>query len=248
MASLYDRYDLYDLVSPPDAAMEAFYVGAARANGPRVLELACGSGRFAVPLAVAGLEVVGCDLAEPMLVRARDYAAERGVKIETILADVRELDLKGRQFDTVFIAANSIMHLLTTADFRGFFRSVARHLAPGGQLVFDCFVPSVALLCRPGQRQHMADVSHPMLGEIAIEEIIDYDALSQISHTRWFWSTRAERDFLETPLELRQIFPQELPLLVASHGFALTDRFGDFDRGPFVAGSCRQVCICDRAP
>jgi 2-polyprenyl-3-methyl-5-hydroxy-6-metoxy-1,4-benzoquinol methylase len=129
MASLYDRFDLFDLVAPPDPAMERFYVQAAQENGRRVLELACGSGRLTIPMAAAGLEVTGIDLSEPMLGRTRMAAAERGLKVEALCLDMRNFDLHGRTFDTIFIAANSIMHLLSPDDFRGFFASVARHLA-----------------------------------------------------------------------------------------------------------------------
>lgn len=79
MASLYDDADLYDLVAPTDAAMERFYVETAGGPGRRVLELACGSGRFTAPLAESGALVIGGDLAEPMLTRARAAVAERGV-------------------------------------------------------------------------------------------------------------------------------------------------------------------------
>lgn len=247
MSSLYDNTDLYDLIAPPGAAMEAFYVGAARANGPRVLELGCGSGRLTVPMAATGLEVVGGDLSDPMLARARELARERGVNIETRHLDMRDFDLGGRQFDTVFIAANSIMHLLTAEDFAGFFRAVARHLAPGGRLLFDCFVPSAALLSRPGQRQPMTIVRHPELGEVSVEEIIDYDAVSQVVHTKWFWSTATRTDFEIMDLRLRQIFPQEVPLLLEANGFRLVERFGDFGRTRFGPGSWRQVCVCEAA-
>ena len=246
MSSLYDRTDLYDLIAPRDAAMEGFYRGAAMANGSLVLELACGSGRFAVPLAEAGLSVTGIDLSEPMLARARRTATERNVNIETHVLDMRDFDL-GRRFETVMIAANSIMHLLTADDFRRFFQSVDRHLAPDGQFLFDCFVPSVGLLSHPGERQPMTTVRHAELGEISVEEIIDYDPVAQVARTTWFWSTGTAPDFEVMELELRQIFPQELPLLLETNGFRLVERFGDFERGPFGAGSWRQVCVCERA-
>jgi SAM-dependent methyltransferase len=243
MASLYDRHDLYDLIAPRNAAMESFYLASARANGPRVLELACGSGRLTVPLAQAGLEVVGIDLSETMLAQARRAAEDAGVSIETHLADMRDVPLDGRTFDTVLITANSIMHLLTAADFEGFFRSVARHLAPAGQLLFDCFVPSVALLSRPGIRQKMTTVIHATLGQIAVEEIIDFDPITQVADTTWFWSTVSQRDFHVTRLALRSIFPQELPQLLRANGFELIRRFGDFDGSPLAPGAFRQVCV-----
>src|SRR3569832_1712745 len=221
MASLYDNSDLYDLVASRDEAMERFYVEAAAANGRSVLELACGTGRLTIPVAKAGLDVVGIDLSPAMLTRANQAAAEHGVTVETHLSDMRDFDLAGRRFDTVLIAANSIAHLLTAEDFSGFFASVRRHLAPGGQLLFDCFVPSIALLSRPGQRQMMPRVTHPLLGELTIEEVIDFDPLTQISDTTWYWSSQTERDFHVTDLLLRAIFPQELPLLVQAGGFRL---------------------------
>jgi 2-polyprenyl-3-methyl-5-hydroxy-6-metoxy-1,4-benzoquinol methylase len=60
--SLYDRPDLYDLIAPPDPILERFYVELARDRGAHVLDLACGSGRLSIPLAKAGLQVVGGDL------------------------------------------------------------------------------------------------------------------------------------------------------------------------------------------
>ena len=72
-----------------------------------------------------------------------------------------------------------------------------------------------------------------------------YDPLTQISHVDWYWSTPEKKDFWKTPLQMRNIFPQEMPLLIASGGLRLVERFGDFDRSPLVPGSVRQVCVCD---
>lgn len=105
MQSLYDDPELYDLVAPADAAMERFYVEAAGGPGRRVLELACGSGRFTVPLAASGALVIGGDLSKPMLARARAAAAERGVSAEFVTLDMRDFVL-GRRFDAIVIAAN----------------------------------------------------------------------------------------------------------------------------------------------
>jgi hypothetical protein len=79
---------------------------------------------------------------------------------------------------------------------------------------------------------------------ITVEETVKYDSITQISHTNWYWSTEAEKDFWVTPLQMRQIFPQEMPLLVTFVGLRLIERFGDFDRSPLTAASRRQVCVC----
>ena len=50
----------------------------------------------------------------------------------------------------------------------------------------------------------------------------------------WHLSTDSEPDFIVLPLEIRSIFPQELPLLLSLGGLRLIDRFGDWsvDRSP----------------
>jgi SAM-dependent methyltransferase len=245
--NLYDRPELYDLISPPDPAMERFYVEEALEGARNVLELACGTGRFTVPMALAGATVVGADLSWAMLYRARTLARERTAAVEFLELDMRKFDLGGRKFDTIIVAANSILHLHTADEFAGFFRSVRRHLLPDGRLVFDAFVPSVAMLARnPAERHLVERMEHPTLGTITLEETTRYNPLTQISYIDWYWSTATERDRWHTPLAMRQIFPEEMPLLLSSGGFRLVDRYGDFDRSPLIPSRFRQVCIAQR--
>jgi SAM-dependent methyltransferase len=243
MPSLYDRPDLYDLASPRDPGMERFYSEAARTAGNRVLELACGTGRLAIPLSLSGLEVVGGDLSKPMLEAARAGAVARQSTARFTELDMRRFDL-GERFDFIFIAANSLLHLHTETDFADFFASVRRHLAPDGTLAFDIFVPSVRLLASdPTARRPVSSFEHPALGTVRLEETIRYDAVTQISHIEWFWSSSDAPDFWQVPLILRQIFPEELRLLLHVNGYRLTQRFGNFDRSPFGETSWRQVCL-----
>lgn len=243
MDSLYDDADLYDLIAPPDPAMAGFYVGEAGGRGRRVLELACGSGRITAPLAANGAEVVGVDISPTMLNRAEAALAERGLAATLLQGDMREFEL-GRQFDAVVVAANSLLHLLTHADFAQAFSAMRRHLAPGGRLAFDVFVPSVRLLASSPEERHLVGTfEHPELGEVRIEETIAYDLISQVSRADWHWSTADRRDFRHTVLEMRQIFPQELPLLLELGGLRLESRYGEFDRSPLTGSSRRQVCV-----
>lgn len=107
---------------------------AATADGP-VLELACGTGRLACRLAEAGCEVVGMDLSEAMLARARaDLAglpANVRSRVELVRGDMTNFDLH-RTFPLIYIADNSIRELDTLAEYHAFLRCVARHLDPGG--------------------------------------------------------------------------------------------------------------------
>jgi ubiquinone/menaquinone biosynthesis C-methylase UbiE len=244
--SLYEHPDLYDLMAPRDHALERFYLETASERGGSVLDLACGTGRLTIPLAQAGLQVVGGDVSADMLSRARYHADRQAVAVEFVKLDIRDFDLNGRTFDTVIVAVNSVAHLQSLDDFKGFFRSVARHLSLKGRLVFDAFIPKVAMLGRdPKQRQLVGVATHETLGDVTVEEVlVRYDPLTQINHIHWHWSTREKQNFLKSSLQMRSIFPQEMPLLIASGGLRLERRFGDFDRSPMTSESPRQVCVC----
>jgi SAM-dependent methyltransferase len=244
--TLYDHPDLYDLMAPRDQVLERFYIEVACERGGSVLDLACGTGRLTVPLAQAGLRVTGGDISVDMLRRARHRAEAQAISIDLVQLDMRDFDLGRRTFDTIIVAINSVMHLHNLDDFRSFFRSVARHLSQEGRLVFDAFVPSVAMLGRdPKQRQLVGVAVHETLGEVTVEEsLIRYDPVTQISHVDWYWSADGKRDFLKSSLQMRSIFPQEMPLLIAWGGLQLEQRFGDFDGSPLTSESPRQVCVC----
>ena len=247
-AALYDHPDLYDLVMGANPAAEAFYAQEARRRGSSVLALACGTGRYAIPLAKTGLSVVGGDLSRSMLEHARAKAALEGVHIQFLEMDMRDFCLPDHRFNLVVIAGNALLHLHKSDDVRSCFRAIAQHVAPGGALAFDVFVPSLRLLSRdPDQRHMVGTFKHGTLGDLTLEETVDYDAATQTNRGTWFWSTADRKDFVVIPLHLRQLFPQELPLLIELGGFRLRERYGDFDGSMFGSESRRQVCVCEVA-
>ncbi len=66
-----------------------------------LLDLGCGEGRNAVYFAKHGFEVFGLDASEPGLRKTIAYAEEAGVKVETMLADITNLELEG-VYDVIF--------------------------------------------------------------------------------------------------------------------------------------------------
>ncbi|NUT23615.1 MAG: class I SAM-dependent methyltransferase, partial [Hamadaea sp.] len=114
--------------------------------------------------------------------------------------------------------------------------------------VFDVFNPSVRQLAEAdGVRRARESLSFtdPDRGTVSVEIAEVYDAAAQISRGTWHFSTESEPDFAVMPLELRSIFPQELPLLVSLGGLRLVERLGDWSGGAFTANSPLQLCICE---
>ena len=69
--------------------------------GAQVLDVGCGYGRHAMELAARGFHVVGLDLSTPLLVRGGEEAHRRGLTINFIRGDMRELDFEN-QFDAAY--------------------------------------------------------------------------------------------------------------------------------------------------
>jgi SAM-dependent methyltransferase len=247
--AFYSQAKLYDLMFPSGGPAADFYRAEAERSGGRVLELGCGTGHKLIPIAADGHPCVGLDLSTDMLAEARRKAGERDVTVEWVRGDMRDFDL-GRTFDLVFIAGNSLLHLHDAEELASCLRSVRRHLAPGARLALDVFNPSVRLLSEAdGVRRNRESLSFtdPDRGDVTVDVAETYDARAQVTRGTWHLSTESEPDFVVLPLEIRSIFPQELPLLLTLAGLRLTQRFGDWSRRPFTGAEPLQLCLCESA-
>jgi SAM-dependent methyltransferase len=148
-AALARFYDL-DLQDDP-GDLDLYLALADRAEG-RVLELASGSGRLAVPLAMAGHAVTAVDIDPAMLDRARERSATAGLpdgRLELVEADLLELRLPDAGgYAMAFIALNSIMVLASRDAQRRAIGTLATHLAPGGLAAVDVWLPDIEDLGR----------------------------------------------------------------------------------------------------
>ena len=114
----------------PAAFLEEAIVGLPRG---RALDLACGTGRDAVFLALAGFEVEAWDHDAPALERAGDLARRHGVSIRTVLADLETAEppaLEAGAF--ALVVCFRYLH-------RPLFSMLERSVAPGGHLVYETF-------------------------------------------------------------------------------------------------------------
>jgi SAM-dependent methyltransferase len=141
-ARVYDR--LMEQMPYADwlAFLEACF---ARYGKPRsIVDLGCGTGNLAIPLAGAGYRVLGIDLSEDMLDVARRKAAKAGVPPETLAwscQDMREWRVE-KPADCVFSFCDCLNYLLEEEDIRRVFRRTFDGLAPGGLFAFDVHAPA----------------------------------------------------------------------------------------------------------
>ncbi|MBW8868348.1 MAG: methyltransferase domain-containing protein, partial [Acidobacteria bacterium] len=118
----------------------AFWQRLACAQDGPVLELGCGTGRIAVPVARGGARIVGIDRSEEMLARARKRVARArvGRYLSLVRGDIRELPFTRRTKFSAVLAAYGILQSLTRErDLTRTFASVARVLRRGGLFAID---------------------------------------------------------------------------------------------------------------
>jgi SAM-dependent methyltransferase len=222
--SPYDRIArLYDPWSASVTEDVEFYVQEARRAGAPVVELACGTGRIAVPIAKAGIRVIGVDASPAMLEVARGYARTEGVEE---LLDLRHGDLReppvSERVALVLIPFRSLLHMTTDDDRLRALGAAHALLRPGGRLVFDVFAPS---------RDDVEDTHGRWLErEPGIFERADWD---EGARTLTLSVRRGEE---ASTMLLAWLSPPEWRLLLDRAGFDLEAQWGWFDRRPYSGG------------
>jgi SAM-dependent methyltransferase len=222
--SVYDAIArLYDPWSASVTEDVEFYVEEARASGGPVVELACGTGRIAVPVAKAGISVIGVDGSEAMLEVAREYGEAEGV---AELLDLRHGDLREppvpERVPLVLIPFRSLLHMTTEADRLRALTAAHELLLPDGRLVFDVFAPS---------RDDVEDTHGRWIErEPGIFERADWD-----EGERTLTLSVRRGDEASTML-LAWLSPPEWRQLLDRAGFDVEAQWGWFDRRPYDGG------------
>jgi SAM-dependent methyltransferase len=135
--------DTYDGLAPHYDCLTADYdhhtwlgrlLRLAGATGPRVLDLACGTGRSFAPLIGQGYEISACDISRGMLSVARRRFDLGGRRL--FVADMRDLPECG-PFDLITCLDDAVNYLCSPAELARAFHCVARVLDRDGVFLFD---------------------------------------------------------------------------------------------------------------
>lgn len=248
LSELYRDGALYDEIFPGNPDSGLFLAAQAQRTGGPILELACGTGILALPLAERGYHVTGLDMSPAMLAFAQQKTRP-GLKLTWVQGDMRDFDLQ-EQFPLIFLVHNSSSHLLTTEDFSACLACVHRHLAPGGLFIINTFMPDPERLQnRLGIRTPLGRYRDPETGNaVHLFEESAYDAVNQIKRATIYRQSLGERAQRLGELQLRMYFPKEFDALLQWNGFQIQRKLGNYRGAPFGAGTGQatetQLCIC----
>jgi len=105
---------------------------------PAVLDVACGTGVYALAAAERGAQSVGVDLCAEMLTRAQDNAKRLQLAVDWRCIPMQELSgALDTDFDLVLCMGNSLPHVLEDAELERTLAGFKRLLKPGGKLVLQ---------------------------------------------------------------------------------------------------------------
>ncbi|HUI47616.1 MAG TPA: class I SAM-dependent methyltransferase [Acidimicrobiia bacterium] len=225
--------DVYDEWYKPDDSAAEVTLLAELAAGGRALELGIGTGRVAIPLAAAGVDVQGIDASPAMVEQMR--AKPGGAALPVSIGDMTDVGADGR-FALIFVVFNTFFQLYSQEAQVRCFANVAAHLEPGGRFLLHAFVPDTS---RVEAGQHVS-VREASLDLVRLDTSV-FDANRQRVDTTQVRIT--EKGIRLVHAKLRYAWPPELDLMARLAGLNLENRWASFDKQPFTDASAFHVSV-----
>jgi SAM-dependent methyltransferase len=248
---------LYDAVYA-DADDVGFWLAmAATASDGPLLELGCGTGRVLLPLARAGHEVTGLDLATHMLARCRAKlqaeSPEVRERVTVVEADMASFDL-GRRFAQICCSCGTFHHLSTEEGQLACLERCRHHLLPHGTLVLDLFNPDPEAASVSADEQADGSASTQVVDRTdgrrirALAAVLDGDRDGQCNDCETTYEIM-EPDGTST--RLTETFPMRFMLrdefkgLMARSGFRVAALYGDHDLSAYSRKSPGMIVVAE---
>lgn len=203
------------------------------APGARILDLCCGQGRHAVPLAQAGYQVVGLDRSPYMLEQAQRAMREAGIQVHWVQGDMRWLPWN-EQFDLCLNLFTAFGYFDDEAENQQVLHQVYRVLKPGGLFCLDLSNRDYYLL------QLWPRAWRRYGGAIILEETSFDPRTCRFTMTcTWLEGGRAE----SLTHSVRYYTVPELGGMLQRAGLSPIALYGDFDGSPFDLYSKRLIMV-----
>ncbi|AWE07178.1 class I SAM-dependent methyltransferase [Lysinibacillus sp. 2017] len=200
-----------------------------------IIELACGTGRLAIPLAKRGHRVYGVDIDTGMLKHAQEKAELEDINIHLNVQDCTKLNLPIKSH-FIYMTGNSFQHFLTNESQNALFTSVRKHLNPNGEFIFDTRNPILHELAAVEISKETLEKNGETITVISQEA---YHPITQILEcTSTYISPSNE---YKDSINLRYTYPLEMKRLLEQHGFELINLYGSWTKARFDANSISMV-------
>ena len=204
-----------------------------------MLDLCCGWGRHAVPLAQQGMRVTGLDLSAYHLKLAKAAAREAGVEINLVRGDMREIPREAGRFDAVTNCFTSFGYFESGEEDQRVLTGIRRALKPGGRFFIDTINHDRLMrVFRDSEWRERPD------GGLNLERR-SYDIHTGRIDVDWtFVTTEGEQRRQSHSLRLYTF--TELDAMLSRAGLTVRNTWGGFDGSAFSMYSPRMIVLAER--
>lgn len=214
----------------------------------KVLDVFCGNGRVAIPLALEGYEVVGIDISLPFVNDAKHKAEKYRVSERTrfLVSDAREIDkvLKDERFDAIIIVSTSLGYYGVAAD-EEILRKL-RSLANDGAILIIANT-----LHRETPIWRYCSRTFQRYGSLILMEERKFDALWSKLASKWIVlrddGRRNLTKELEVNTEMRIYTSTELAEILKRTGWGVDSIYGDIRRMEKFVPPCTYLSLVAKA-
>ena len=248
MADLYPEYfaKFYDLIyhKVRDGVDNSFYLEKIKNSGGKILEVGTGTGRLLIEALEKGADIYGIDISPAMLeiLKAKLTCDQLSrISLQNIVDFKSDIT-----YDLIIAPFRVFMHLISVEEQLNALNNVYKYLNPGGQFIFDLFVPDLKPLIKglentvdfegeyePGKRVKRIVSTKPDL----INQIIDITF-------RLEWNDDKSDYIKEWKTPLRFFFRYELEHLIERSQFKDFKISGDFMGNELNHDSKEFIIIC----
>lgn len=214
--------------------------------GP-VLEIGVGTGRFFIDALNGGADIYGIDVSPTMLNQLyQKLGNEHHHRV--ILQDARSLNLQ-RTFDLIIAPFRVFSHITSTQDQLDALNHIYDHLRPGGQFIFDLYVPDLGILLNGISEQVDFDGEYAPGKRLTRTVSAHSDLIDQVSHVTMTlqWDDEAGKKSEVWKMQMRYFFRYELEHLVQRSKLSLKHIYGDYSEGVPGPQSKDFIVICQRS-
>ena len=211
------------------------------AESGHVYELGIGTGRLAIPIAIAGqphgVVVSGIDSSQAML---DQLARKEQVHLVTASLGHMVRDMPHGPFSVVLLAYNTLFNLLSAPEQQECLIRCANALAPGGHVLVDSFVPS------PNMPEHSGPTPHRSSSRGYITSEVHVDAAQQIVNGVFIEVVGGEQA-VKREWKVRYASVSEIDAMATHAELRLEQRWESYSKDPYTEDSRRHISVYGKA-
>ncbi|PWW03186.1 methyltransferase family protein [Paenibacillus cellulosilyticus] len=201
-----------------------------------ILDLGCGQGRIAVPLAKLGYKIFGYDASAVLLEEAHKRAIDAKVDINYELVDMRVMD-QFESFDAIINIGTAFGYVPEESDDCAIIKNIYRALKPGGIFILDTEN-------RDNKIRNFIETYDSSMNGTVINTERNFDASTGRWEERMKWQAGGEER--TATLNVRLYAATELKRMMTEAGFQLIDMYGSLYRERLDLSSTRLVIVAKK--